>query len=132
MVDFKDRLAQAMALPRPGGGVTTVTMLALACGCTYQAVKKWTVSPTAKLSAENNAAAAHFMGVRSDWLATGKGSMREGPAHLLGEPSAGYDTWPFASITPDEWARIPRGLRDGLEQQIKALVPNVQRQQNVA
>ena len=132
MVDFKDRLAHAMALPRPGGGVTTVTMLALACGCTYQAVKKWTVSPEAKLSAENNAAAAHFMGVRSDWLATGKGPMRDGPAQLLGEPPAIYDSWPFTSITPDEWSRIPRGLRDGLEQQIKALVPNVQRHEKVA
>lgn len=45
--------------------------------------------------------------------------------HHVNEPSATYrvETWPFLSVTQEEWARIPFATRQLLEQQIKSLVP---------
>ena len=130
MVDFSKRLATAMALPRKNGGPTTVKMLALACGCTYQAVKKWTLSPTATLNAAHNAAAAKFLGVRSDWLAIGAEPMKDHTADVYDtskvqkvRPTHEVTSWPFASVTPTQWASISLEARAMLEMQITALVP---------
>lgn len=43
------------------------------------------------------------------------------PPHY-GEPA----NWPFLTVSPDEWARIPRPKQEFLEEQIKALVPLIE------
>lgn len=71
---YKERLAAAMK----GAGVT-VQQLADDIGVTYQAVKKVLRGATNELSASNNAKAAAFLKVDSDWLALGA----EAPDSLL-------------------------------------------------
>jgi transcriptional regulator with XRE-family HTH domain len=68
LTEYKDRLEHAMA--RAGVDVRKV---ADALGVSYQAVKKIIDGKSKMLTADNNAQAAKFLGVDSDWLATGKG-----------------------------------------------------------
>jgi phage repressor protein C with HTH and peptisase S24 domain len=70
MVDYKDRLAKAMKL-----GNVPVQQLADAMGISYQAVKRTLEGKSSAFTAANNTKAARFLGVRSDWLATGEGFM---------------------------------------------------------
>jgi|SRR5690606_12699781 len=84
MIDYKDRLQAAM--DRRGASVHE---LADALGTTYQSVKKVLGGRSGAFNAVNNALAARFLGVRSDWLAIGDGSMVE-PA------------WPFPSIDEEK------------------------------
>lgn len=70
MTEYKDRLAQAMK--NAGAGTQ---QLADGMGITYQAVKRMLDGKSAAFSAPNNAKAAQFLQVNSDWLATGEGDM---------------------------------------------------------
>ena len=67
-MEYADRLKMAMKM----AGVS-VTQLAAGVGVTYQGVKK--VIDGGAFGAANNAKAAVYLGVNSDWLATGKGDM---------------------------------------------------------
>lgn len=99
MVDYKDRLQQAMK----DAGVSTAR-LARALEISYQAVAKVISGQSAAFNAVNNAAAARVLGVDSDWLATGQGVKQSvskyadvttpGPAGALGtrEPASVYLT----------------------------------------
>jgi phage repressor protein C with HTH and peptisase S24 domain len=68
-------------------GVST-TQLARELDISYQAVKKVLSGGSGAFNAENNAAAARFLGVSSDWLATGKGERAAAP--VASEPPADY------------------------------------------
>lgn len=50
--------------------------------------------------------------------------------HLAAQREAVYQVkqvaWPFRTISPDEWTRIPKPKREFLEEQIKALVPLIE------
>lgn len=70
-MDYNERLAEAM-----GEAVVSEAALAKALGVSYQAVKKVLAGGTKALSAPNNSAAAAFLGVNPDWLATGHGPKR--------------------------------------------------------
>lgn len=74
MVDYASRLREAMI----ECGATT-TSLAAAVGITYQAVKKAQAGKSGSFSAKNNAKAAAFLGVDSDWLASGRGRKHQDP-----------------------------------------------------
>lgn len=80
-MSYADRLNQAMSAL----GVDTHS-LAKHLGVSYQAVKKLMDGKSAEMTASNNAKAARYLGVDSDWLATGAGAMR---------PPA----WPFSRVT---------------------------------
>lgn len=49
-------------------------------------------------------------------------------AHQANETPANYGVprWPFLSVSPEEWSRIPLTTRQQLETQIKALVPTLE------
>lgn len=66
---YQDRLNSAMS----DAGVDT-SRLAAHLGVSYQAIRKAQDGRSKSLSAANNAAAAAFLGVSPDWLATGTGS----------------------------------------------------------
>ena len=68
MVEYKDRLLRALEDSRK-----STQELADAIGISYQAVKKALTGATKELSASNNAKAAKFLLVNSDWLALGEG-----------------------------------------------------------
>lgn len=68
MVDYKDRLAEAM---KAAGKTTSV--FAGELGLTYQAIDKVLKGNTKELTASNNSKAAQLLNVNTDWLATGKG-----------------------------------------------------------
>lgn len=54
----------------------SVSALADALGVSYQAAKKVMDGKSTAFTAANNTKAARFLGVDSDWLATGEGLMR--------------------------------------------------------
>jgi len=70
---YKDRLE--MAMKRKG---VKISALAKAIGMTYQGIKKVMDGDGASLNSTNNAAAARFLGVSSDWLASNTGDMLDG------------------------------------------------------
>lgn len=88
---YSDRLIEAMK----AAGVST-TDLARAIGISYQAVKK--AREGGQFGSENNIAAARYLGVNSEWLATGKGTRVAAPA--VAEPHAIYLTKPIHAGVP--------------------------------
>lgn len=95
MVEFKDRLAAAMK-----DANVTKTQLAGELGISYQAVKKLLEGTSRSMSAANNAAAARYLNVSSEWLATGKGPARpQNQAPTVQEPMAPYAATP----SRDQW-----------------------------
>ncbi|MFT8276127.1 helix-turn-helix domain-containing protein [Kerstersia gyiorum] len=109
MVEYKDRLSAAMKR----AGVST-QKLADKLGVSYQAVKKVEDGRSNALSAPNNAHAARFLGVRSDWLAIGDGAMTEGgdAAEKAKDPK---DGWPFPRLSPDDYAELSESQRAAIE-----------------
>lgn len=79
MVEFKDRLAEAMRR----AGVKTQP-LATALGISYQAVKKVLEGGSKSFSAINNNKAAKILGVSPDWLSSGEGDMQ---IHVTDDPA---------------------------------------------
>lgn len=79
---MKDRLIQAMKGPPR----ITQAALARACGVTPQAVNAWLRGGSKGLSGANLITVARFLRVSPEWLATGKGQMRDENVKL--EPSA--------------------------------------------
>ncbi len=96
MVDYKDRLAEAM---KAAGKTTSV--LAGELGVTYQAVDKVLKGNTKELTASNNSKAAMLLNVNTDWLATGKGPRNRNEAEetRAAEKPAGY-------LSPSEVAEL--------------------------
>jgi transcriptional regulator with XRE-family HTH domain len=62
-----ERLTDAMSVAETSG-----SDLARACGVSAAAVSKWLDGTTKKLSADNYASAARALGVREEWLRTGR------------------------------------------------------------
>ncbi|AQS50530.1 hypothetical protein PAEH1_01365 [Paenalcaligenes hominis] len=90
MVDYSERLS--LAMDRVG---VDVRQLSDALDATYQAVKKVVDGKSNAFNAANNARAAQFLNVNSDWLALGMGPMdRERGEAMLpaisSEPPEGY------------------------------------------
>lgn len=77
MVDYKDRLAQAMEAAQ-----IKTAELADKLGLSYQAIKKVVDGTTKALTAENSARAAQVLNINSDWLALGEGEMSRGRAQV--------------------------------------------------
>lgn len=75
---YKERLAAAME--RASADVHSV---AKALDISYTAVKKVVDGKSNALTAENNAKAARFLKVDSDWLATGEGEPNFGVAKVV-------------------------------------------------
>ncbi len=71
--------------------------LAKKLGITYQAVSKVLKGTSGAFTAANNAAAAAFLGVSPDWLATGSGARRERPLSPLAlDLARAFDALPLA------------------------------------
>lgn len=86
MVEYKDRLHAAMKARSCG-----TQELADAMGISYQAVRKVLLGMSAAFSAPNNAKAAEYLHVQSDWLAAGIGAMT-----VADELQPAFGTWPFS------------------------------------
>jgi transcriptional regulator with XRE-family HTH domain len=71
--EYRERFAEAMTL----AGVSTHDV-AKALKLSYQAIKKVLEGRSKMMAADNNVAAAKFMQVDSEWLATGVGQPRGG------------------------------------------------------
>lgn len=54
--------------------------------------------------------------------------------HQVNEPLASYTvkSWPFLSVTQEDWSRIPFATRQMLEMQIKSLVPALENSKEAA
>lgn len=103
MVDYKDRLAQAMR-----AADVDAHALAKAIKFTYTGVMKALKGGdkgTSAMTAANNSRAARFLCVDPDWLATGEGQMRS------------EKVWPFAdAITPEAFFSIdPRVVQSAVD-----------------
>lgn len=76
--DYKDRIVEAMARAN-----VDPKQLSKAVGISYQAVMKLLAGTSKMMRADNNVVAARFLGVDSEWLATGEGT------------PVGQRSWPF-------------------------------------
>lgn len=101
MVEYKDRLTQALALAQ-----RSTKDLQQHLNVTYQAMKKLENGKTKFFSAENNARAARFLDVDAYWLATGEGH----PRPLM--------PWPFPMILPSQYAQLDSNFRRQLENNV--------------
>ncbi len=92
-MELKNRLKLAMSDPKVSGAA-----LARACKVAAPSVSEWLSGETKSLSATNLLAAAKFLNVSPDWLASGIGQMRKTYApvvitnHTAQEPVAQYGT----------------------------------------
>lgn len=108
--DYKDRLTKAM------GKAVTVQQLAAELHLSYQAVKKVVDNKTGSFNAENNAKAAKFLGVRSDWLATGEEPMRDDPT---------ANGWPYVLFSPEEFMLLSEQYRQENENTLAGAIQRV-------
>jgi hypothetical protein len=76
--------------------------LARHLGVSYQAVKK-VMDGLSTFNSENNSKAAQFLGINTDWLATGVGDM------------LARDEWPFTLFSKDEFNSLSKEDRDSIE-----------------
>lgn len=83
---LKDRLGEAMAGPPKKKQAD----LARACGVKQPSVNDWLSGKTKSIEGANLLRAAKFLGVRPDWLATGKGPMRGSESYEIAEAPAAY------------------------------------------
>lgn len=93
---YAARLQDAMRRAgRDPADTSSVRWLADHLKISYQAVKKAVTGDSKSLSAENNANAAKFLGVSSEWLATGEGvpQQRADLAGAEAHPPAGRHTF---------------------------------------
>lgn len=111
MVEYKDRLTQALALAR-----RSTKDLQEHLGVSYQAMKKLENGKTKAFSAENNARAARFLDVDAYWLATGEGQPRP------------LTPWPFPMILPSQYAQLDADFRRQLENNVVGEWMRVQQQ----
>lgn len=109
MVEYKDRLNEAMR----DAGVST-QQLADAVGVSYQAVKKAQEGRSNAFSAKNNAVAASFLNVRSDWLASGRGPKRNVDHNVEPGPDLAPRPVPLISwVQAGEWCETIDNLAAG-------------------
>jgi len=101
--DYSTRLQTAMQ----ARGVSA-QQLATQIGVSYQAVNKVLKGLSTAFSASNNAYAARFLGVSSDWLATGEGQMIDQARNyaLSGDADSLPTEWQSASEEAREVARF--------------------------
>lgn len=103
--------------------------LAEACDVTPAAVSDWLSGQTKNLKGENLYAAARFLDVNAEWLATGRGSMT---SSVIAERSAGYD--PGFSIPQLDvaggMALVGREITDHLDivRQVQVNLPQLRRE----
>ena len=94
-MELKDRLKLAMSDPKVTG-----KDLAKACKIKPPSVSDWLSGKTQTIEASNLLAAAKFLNVSPDWLASGVGQMRKTystitfPHHTAQEPAAKYEVQP--------------------------------------
>lgn len=93
MSTLKERLEQALAA-KPGA---TKADLARACGISKPAVSSWFSGSTQSIEGQNLIRASGYLGVRPEWLATGRGSMVGGDT-VQTPPAPAYTLIPI-----EEW-----------------------------
>jgi plasmid maintenance system antidote protein VapI len=105
---YAERLAQAMKHAQVDN-----KMLAEALDVHTNAIKKVLAGQSKAFSAKNNAKAARYLGVSSDWLALGEGDMVPEVT-----PQAMVIARRLSRITPPKEQRRAAGMLDGLLQQL--------------
>ena len=108
--DFPARLKMALQISDK-----TWPELSAHLGASYQARKKYDAGTSKSMTAINTSKAARFMGVNTDWLATGTGQPR---------PVA---FWPFTRLTPAEWESIGDAIRTEVEDRLVGAVDRLVR-----
>jgi transcriptional regulator with XRE-family HTH domain len=113
-----ERITAAMAGPPKTLGVK----LAKACGISAASVSDWKSGKTKTIEGSNLLAAAKCLGIRSDWLADGKGPMRETaelsqPKVKESDPSY-LRAWPFRLVTNKHWESLNDEQRKDVEKYI--------------
>lgn len=116
---YSDRLV--LAMQRRGVNVTT---LSKAVGLTYQGVKRVVDGQSKAFTAANNEMAARYLGVSPGWLATGRGDMED-------EHTSSVWTWPFESITQQQYSSLSTRDRRILENVALAMIADNEAVNNI-
>ena len=114
MNTLRERLALALTKKRGGSQAG----LARACGIKQPSVAAWMNGRTKQLKANSLLRAAAYLGVRTEWLDSGRGPMYEDSADARSqaeEPAASWESWPFARLTAAEWGALTLAQRAEVE-----------------
>lgn len=98
MVDYAERLKAAMN----AAGVDT-RALSNHLGLSYQGVRKVVLGENRHFDLPNHLAAARFLGVRSEWLALGEGTMRDAKTSTVDWRTMAFS---IAAAHPHESVRV--------------------------
>ena len=101
MVDYSERLKLAL---RQSG--YTIQHLADALGISYQACKKAVDGKTKAFSAANNQRAAKFLGVSSEWLATGETSLLRVNRNVVAAQMGSTQVPLISYVRAGRWASV--------------------------
>ena len=144
MSTLADRLSQALAARQAAaaaGERITKAGLARACGIKQPSVSDWFNGQTATIEGQNLIAAAAYLGVSPEWLATGKGQRRpredsplrvqEKPAPYFGGQAHDMSPRPFTLPVQITWEQLMQTKelpeRFVVETPDDALAPNLPR-----
>lgn len=111
MNTLRERLALALAKKRGGSQAE----LAKACRVKQPSVSDWFSGKTQRLKGESLLLAAAYLGVRPEWLQTGRGPMHDDAKPLAVHDQDQAQQWPFQRITAEEWATLSATSRAEVE-----------------
>jgi hypothetical protein len=126
MLTFSERVRLALDRGKPK---LTQRGLALACSIKPPSVAGWVSGKAQSMSALHLYPAAHYLGVRPEWLALGVGPML--PAVGTAEPAIAFD-WPFRSVARLDYQRMPEHLRAKLDEYAALIFRDWDSQQHAA
>lgn len=115
MKTLADRLADSLA-----ASGRTKAELARACGVAAASVNDWFSGKTKSLKGTSLIHASNFLGVRSLWLAEGKGPMRNEGVDT--EPSQTQEEWPFHLARKQDYDRLTKGEKQDLDRTVARFI----------
>lgn len=122
-----ERLERALS-ETPGGRKLSKKGLAQACGIAQPSVTQWFNGRTKALEGGNLLAAARYLEVSPEWLATGKGAMRDAARLSTGLPTAAAQP---VRLDIDRLA-LALAIVDGAIQDSRKRVPDLFRARMIA
>ncbi|MBV2181710.1 MAG: helix-turn-helix domain-containing protein [Castellaniella sp.] len=119
MKTLAERLSEA--LTKTGH---TKADLARACGVAAPSVNDWFSGKTKSLKGSSLIRASNFLGVRSLWLAEGKGPRTNDEAHsAVVEPTAdSADLWPFRLVSKQDYDRLTTDEQRDLDKTVARFI----------
>lgn len=115
MKTLAERLTEALA-----ASGHTKAELARACGVAAPSVNDWFSGKTKSLKGTSLIRASNFLGVRSLWLAEGKGPRTNEDVHSIADDAD--VTWPFQLVSKEDYERLTKEEQRDLERTVARFI----------